>query len=42
MTQPDPDTTEARLQQLTDRFDDFADGIHETRRNRAGRQKRVP
>ena len=31
MTQPGPDTTETRLQQLTDRFDDF---VTETRTNR--------
>ena len=36
MTQPDPDTTETRLQQLTDRFDDFAD---ETRSNREADRK---
>ena len=38
MTQPDPDTTDTRLQRLTDRFDDFAeetrDFMEETRRNR--------
>ena len=37
MTQPDPDTTDTRLQRLTDRFDDFAeetrDFMEETRRN---------
>ena len=44
MTQPDPDTTEARLQQLTDRFDDFAeetrDFMEETRRNQEADTKR--
>lgn len=38
MTQPDGDTTETRLQRLTDRFDDFAqetrDFMEETRSNR--------
>ena len=38
MTQPDADTTEIRLQHLTDRFDDFAketrEFMDETRRNR--------
>lgn len=38
MTQPDPDTTETRLQQLTDRFGDFAD---ETRSNREADRKEV-
>ena len=36
MTQPDADTTETRLQQLTDRFDDFAD---EARSNREADRK---
>ena len=36
MTQPDPDTTETRLRQLTDRFDDFAE---ETRSNREADRK---
>ena len=36
MTQPDPDTTETRLQQLTDRFDDF---VEETRSNREADRK---
>ena len=44
MTQPDPDTTETRLQQLTDRFDDFAeetrDFMEETRRNQEADTKR--
>lgn len=38
MTQPDPDTTDTRLQKLSDRFDDFAEEtrnfMEETRRNR--------
>ena len=44
MTQPDADTTESRLQRLTDRFDDFAgetrDFMEETRRNREADTKR--
>ena len=36
MTQPDADTTETRLQQLTDRFDDF---VEETRSNREADRK---
>ena len=44
MTQPDADTTESRLQRLTDRFDDFAeetrDFMEETRRNRETDTKR--
>ena len=44
MTQPGPDTPETRLQQLTDRFDDFADEtrefMEETRANRQEDTKR--
>ena len=44
MTQPDADTTDARLQRLTDRFDTFAeetrDFMDETRRNREADTKR--
>ena len=44
MTQPDPDTTDTRLQRLTDRFDDFAeetrDFMEQTRRNQEADTKR--
>ena len=44
MTQPDPDTTDTRLQRLTDRLDDFADEtrefIEETRRNQKANEQR--
>ena len=44
MTQPGPDTNETRLQQLTDRFDEFAEEtrefMEETRRNREAYTKR--
>ena len=44
MTQPDPDTTETRLQRLTDRFDNFADEtrefMEETRRNQKANEQR--
>ena len=44
MTQPGPDSTETRLQQLTDRFDEFAEEtrefMEETRRNRGADTKR--
>ncbi len=44
MTQPGPDSTETRLQQLTDRFDDFAeetrDFMEEARRNREADTKK--
>ena len=44
MDQRDPDSTERRLEVLTDRFDDFADEtrefMEETRRNREADNKR--
>ena len=44
MTQSDPDSTERRLEVLTDRFDDFADEtrefMEETRRNQKANEER--